>query len=301
MIDQFVALCFRKRLVVRLVAIFAAFFGIYAWSQLAIDAYPLLSPVSAQVTTQVPGLAAEEIEQQITIPLERALNGTPGLVSMRSVSVFALSQINLLFRDGAEDYWERQRVMERVAGVSLPAGAVPSLDNMTSPELEIYRYTLQSDTKNLMELSEIQKWIVQPALQSVPGVAGDDNFGGFTRQFRLDLDPTELLRYGLGINDVTNAITNNTANAGGGRVPRGDQSFIVRGVGLVRTLEDLGNIVVAQTNSMPVLVRDLGALSYAHQEPEGILGLNENPATIEGIVTALKYTNVSNPGRYSCE
>src|ERR1700730_14878078 len=293
MIDQFVALCFRKRLVVRLVAIFAACFGIYAWSKLAIDAYPLLSPVSVQVTTQVPGLAAEEIEQQITIPLERALNGTPGLVSTRSVSTFALSQINLLFRDGAEDYWERQRVSERIAGVTLPAGASAGLDNVTSPELEIYRYTLQSDTKNLMELSEIQKWIVQPALQQVPGVAGDDNFGGFTRQFRLDLDPTELLRYGLGINDVINAINSNTANAGGGRVARGDQSFIVRGVGLVHTLDDLGNIVVKQTNSMPVLVRDLGALNYAHQEPEGMLGLNENPATIEGIVMGLKYSNVS--------
>src|SRR5271166_4569907 len=106
MIDWFVALCFRKRLVVRLIAILAAVFGIYAWTQFAIDAYPLLSPVTAQVTTQVPGLAAEEIEQQITIPLERALNGTPGLTSMRSVSTFALSQINLIFRDGAEDYWE---------------------------------------------------------------------------------------------------------------------------------------------------------------------------------------------------
>jgi cobalt-zinc-cadmium resistance protein CzcA len=293
MIDQFVALCFRKRLVVRLLAIFAAVFGIYAWTQLAIDAYPLLSPVTAQVTVQMPGLAAEEMEQQITIPLERGLNGTPGLTSMRSVSTFALSQINLVFRDGAEDYWERQRVRDRIGDVSLPAGASPSLDAVTAPELEVYRYALQSDTKNLMDLSEYQRWVVRPAIQQVPGVAGDDNFGGFTRQFRVDLDPTELLRYGVGINDVTNAITNNTANAGGGRVPRGDQSFTVRGVGLVRTIDDLGNIVVTQRNSQPILVRDLGKLSYAHQEPEGILGLNENPATIEGIVTALKYSNVS--------
>src|SRR5712672_3680990 len=293
MIDQFVALCFRKRLVVRLIAIFAGIFGIYAWTQLAIDAYPLLSPVSAQVTTQVPGLAAEEVEQQITIPLERSLNGTPGLASMRSISTFGLSQINMLFRDGAEDYWQRQRVRERIGDVTLPSGASPGLDSVTSPELEIYRYTLESDTKNLMELSEYQRWIIQPALRQVPGVAEVDNFGGFTRQFRLDLDPPELLRYGLGINDVINAINNNTANAGGGRVPRGDQTFIVRGVGLVRTLDDLGNVVVAQRNSMPILVRDLGTLSYAHQEPEGILGLNENPATIEGIVMGLKYSNVS--------
>src|SRR5580704_8963665 len=267
MIDRIVALCLAKRSVAMLVAVFACVLGVYAWSQLAIDAYPNLSPVTAQVTTQVPGLAAEEIEQQITIPLERALNLTPGLTSMRSISTFALSQINLVFRDGAEDYWQRQRVQNIIGGVTLPPGAEPALDAVSSPEGEIFRYTLESDTKNLMELSEIQKWIVIPALQQVPGVAGDDNFGGFTRQFRLDLDPTELLRYGLGINDVINAINSNTSNAGGGRLARGDQSFIVRGVGLVRNLDDLGNIVVKQTNSMPVLVRDLGALNYAHQEP----------------------------------
>src|SRR4029077_2798702 len=133
MIDQFVALCLRKRLVVRPMAGIAGFFGIYAWSQLAIDAYPLLSPVSAQVTTQVPGLAAEEVEQQITIPLERALYGTPGLTSMRSISTFALSQINLLFKDGAEDYWQRQRVRERIDDVTLPAGASAGLDAVSAP------------------------------------------------------------------------------------------------------------------------------------------------------------------------
>jgi cobalt-zinc-cadmium resistance protein CzcA len=293
MINQFVALCFRKRLVVRLIAIFAAIYGIYAWTQLAIDAYPILSPVSVQVTTQVPGLAAEEAEQQLTIPLERALNGTPGLTSMRSVSTFSLSQINLLFRDGAEDYWTRQRVRDRLGDAVLPSGALPGLDTVTTPEGEIYRYTLESDTKNLMELSEIQKWIVQPGLRQVAGIAGVDNFGGLTRQFRLDLDPTELLRYNVGINDVINAINNNTANAAGGRVPRGDQSFIIRGVGLVHNLDDLGNIVVTQSNSVPILIRDLGTLNYSHQEPEGILGKNGNPASVEGIVQLLKYANAS--------
>jgi heavy metal efflux system protein len=293
MINQFVAVCFRKRLVVRLIAIFAAIYGIYAWTQLGIDAYPLLSPVSVQVTTQVPGLAAEEAEQQLTIPLERALSGTPGLVSMRSVSTFSLSQINMLFRDGAEDYWTRQRVTERLGDATLPSGAAPGLDNVTTPEGEIYRYTLESDTKNLMELSEIQKWIVQQAIRQVPGVAGVDNFGGFTRQFRIDLDPTELLRFNVGINDVINAINNNTSNAAGGRVPRGDQSFIIRGVGLVHNLDDLGNVVVTQNNSVPILIRDLGALSYAHQEPEGILGKDNNPASLSGIVQLLKYSNAS--------
>ena len=127
----------------------------------------------------------------------------------------------------------------------------------------------------------------------MPGVVGVDNFGGFTNEFRLDLDPTELLRYGLGINDVINAINNNNSNAGGGRVSRGDQSFVVRGVGLVHNLDDLGNIVVTQRNSVPILMRDLGTLSYSHQEPEGILGKDGNPETIEGIVLLLKYSNAS--------
>jgi heavy metal efflux system protein len=293
MIDRFVAFCFRKRFLAMMIAAFACVYGIYAWSQLPIDAYPILSPVSVQVTTQVPGLAAEEIEQQITIPLERALNGTPGLTSMRSISTFALSQINLLFREGAEDYWERQRVTERITGVTLPTGAQPQLDAVTSPEGEIYRYTLESDTKNLMELSEIQRWIVIPALEQVPGVATVDNFGGFTREFRLVLDPAELLRYGIGINDVINAINNNSANAGGGRVSRGDQSFVIRGAGLVRNLDDLGNIVITQRNNVPILVSDLGSLSYDHQEPEGILGKNRNPAAVEGILDLLKYENAS--------
>jgi cobalt-zinc-cadmium resistance protein CzcA len=293
MIEQFVAFCFRNRLVVRLIAIFAAIFGIYAWTQLAIDAYPLLSPVSVQVTAQVPGLAAEEVEQQLTIPLERALNGTPFLTSMRSISTFALSQINMLFRDGAEDYFVRQRVRDRLGDATLPPGVSTSLDAVTSPENEIFRYTLESDTKNLMELSEIQRWIVQPALRRVPGVADVDNFGGFTRQFRIDLDPAELLRFNVAVNDVINAINNNTANAGGGRVSRGDQSFIVRGVGLVHTLEDLGNVVVTQNNGVPILVSDLGALSYTHQEPEGILGKNGNPFSVEGIIEGLKYSNAS--------
>ena len=293
MIEQFVAFCFRNRLVVRLIAIFAAIFGIYAWTQLAIDAYPLLSPVSVQVTAQVPGLAAEEVEQQLTIPLERALNGTPFLTSMRSISTFALSQINMLFRDGAEDYFVRQRVRDRLGDATLPPGVSTSLDAVTSPENEIFRYTLESDTRNLMELSEIQRWIVQPALRRVPGVADVDNFGGFTRQFRIDLDPAELLRFNVAVNDVINAINNNTANAGGGRVSRGDQSFIVRGVGLVHTLEDLGNVVVTQNNGVPILVSDLGALSYTHQEPEGILGKNGNPFSVEGIIEGLKYSNAS--------
>src|SRR5579859_142427 len=293
MIDQFVGFCLRHRLSVIVVTLLLVGFGVYAWETLSVEAYPELGDVSAQVTTQMPGLAAEEVEQQITVPLERQINGTPGLFLMRSTSTFGLSLITVLFRDGYEDYWVRQRLLERIAQATLPAGAAPSLDPVAGPGGEIFRYTLESDSKNLQELSEIQRWTVIPAIKSVPGVVDDTNFGGFTTDYQLDLDPKSLDRYGIGISDVISAINNNNANAGGGRVSRGDQSYIIRGVGLIRSLADLGSIVVSQSNGAPVMVRDLGRTTLSHQEREGIVGKDGNPDTIEGIVLMLKYQNPS--------
>jgi cobalt-zinc-cadmium resistance protein CzcA len=293
MINAIFHFCFQKRMLFIVVTVLVAIFGYYSWTQLAIEAYPELSDVTAQVTTQVPGLAAEEIEQQITTPLERGLAGTPGLVSMRSSSTFGLSLITLVFKDGAEDYWERQRVMERISQVTLPPGVTPGLDPVSGPAGEIYRYTLESTSKNLMQLSEIQSWVVIPALEKIPGVANVDIFGGFTKEFQLELDPAQLLHYGVSVSQVTSAISSNTANAGGGRITRGEQSYIVRGIGMVHTLKDLGDVVVTQNNGVPVLVRDLGKLQYGHQVRQGILGKDNNPDTIEGIVDLLKYENPS--------
>ena len=293
MIDQFVGFCLHRRIAVFVLAALLCCFGVYAWETLTVEAYPELGDVAAQVTTQMPGLAAEEVEQLITVPLERQINGTPGLLLMRSTSTFGLSLITVLFRDGSEDYWARQRLTERIGQAVLPAGAAPSLDPLAGPGGEIFRYTLESDTKNLQELSEIQRWTVLPAIKSVPGVVDDTNFGGFTTEYQLDLDPRQLQHYGLGINDVINAINNNNTNAGGGRVSRGDQSYVVRGVGLMHNLEDIGSTVVTQVNGAPVLVRDLGKTTLSHQEREGILGKDNNPDTLEGIVLMLKYQNPS--------
>jgi cobalt-zinc-cadmium resistance protein CzcA len=293
MIDQFVAFCLHRRIAVIVVAVLLSVFGIYAWETLSVEAYPELGDVAAQVTTQIPGLAAEEVEQLITVPLERQINGTPGLLLTRSSSTFGLSLITVLFRDGYEDYWARQRLLERISQAVLPPGAAPSLDPVAGPGGEIYRYTLESDNKNLQELSEIQRWTVIPAIKSVPGVVDDTNFGGFTTEYQLDLDPRELQHYGLGITDVINAINNNNTNAGGGRVSQGDQSYVIRGVGLMHNLDDIGSTVVMQVNGAPVLVRDLGRTTLSHQEREGILGKDANPDTIEGIVLMLKYQNPS--------
>ena len=293
MINQFIALCFRRRALVWALAIFILGYGWLSWTQLTVEAYPDISDVTVQVTTQVPGLAAEEIEQQITTPLERALAGTPGLVTIRSSSTFALSLITLVFKDGADDYFSRQRVLERIAQVTLPPGVQPGLDPLSSPVGEIFRYTLESDTKNLLQLSEIQRWLVIPAFRQVAGVADVNNFGGFTKEFQLEVDPRQLQRYGLALSDVVTAIGSGSQNAGGGRVSRGEQSYVVRGIGQAHSLDDIGATVVTQVSGNPVLVRDLGRLQIGHQEREGILGKDENPDTLEGIVLMLKKENPS--------
>ena len=293
MINRLLQFCFDHRRTLMVAAVLLVVIGYYSWTKLAIEAYPELAPVTVQVTTQLPGLAAEEIEQQVTTPLERGLGSTPGLVSMRSSSTFGLSLITLIFRDGAEDYWERQRVGERIAQVALPTGVTPSLDPVSGPSGEIYRYTLESETQNLMQLSEIQRWTVIPALNQVQGVANVDNFGGFTKEFQLELDPSALTRYGVAVGDIVSAIDNNTAIAGGGRVSRGEQSYIIRGVGRVLTLEDIGKIVVTEHNGVPILVRDLGRMKIGHQVREGVLGKDYNPDSVEGVVDLLKYQNPS--------
>ncbi|MFH0131782.1 efflux RND transporter permease subunit [Variovorax sp. VaC1] len=293
MINLIITQFFRRRHLAWAMSIALVLFGAWSWTQMTVEAYPDLGDVTVQVTTQVNGLAAEEIEQQITTPLERALSNTPGLASIRSSSTFGLSLINLSFKDGTDDYFARQRVTERIGQVSLPSGAQPGLGPVAGPAGEIYRYTLESDTKNLMELSEIQRWKVIPALKQVAGVVDINNFGGFTKEFQLELDPARMQKYGLVLNDVVTAINNNSANAGGGRIARGDQSYVVRGIGQIHTLDDLGTVVVTQSSGSPVLVRDLGRLQFGHQERGGILGKDTNPDTIEGIVLMLKYENPS--------
>ncbi len=293
MINQLIALCFKRRHLVWLVTVLLGIYGYFCWVNMTVEAYPEIGDVTTLVTTQVPGLAAEEVEQQITVPLERALRNTPGLVTIRSSSTFALSLITLVFKDGTDDYFANQRVLERISGVSLPAGAQPGLGPVTGPGGEILRYTLESDSKNLMQLSEIQNWIVVPGFKEVAGVVDVSNFGGFSREYQLELSPEKLSQYNLTLNDVVSAINSNNANAGGGRIVRGEQGYVIRAIGQIHALEDLGSVVVTQKSGAPVLVRDLGQLKIGHQEREGILGKNANPDTLEGIVLMLKYQNPS--------
>ena len=255
MIDWFVGYALRKRLVVAMICAFVAIYGYYSWTQLTTEAYPDIADTSSQVITQAPGMAAEEVEQRITVPLERELNGTPGLLFMRSKSTFGLSLITLVFRDGIENYWSRLRINERIQNATLPAGINAGLDPVTSPTGQIYYYTLESDTKGQRELSEIERWIVIPALKQVPGVADVSNFGGITTQFQLELDPEQLVRFNLSLANVEAAINANSSNAGGSVVARGDLGFVIRAIDNSNIARpDLVErvIKIARTNNIPV-------------------------------------------------
>lgn len=272
-------------------------FGYYSWKQLSIEAYPDIADVTSQVVTQVPGLAAEEIELQITIPIERALNGMPGMHVMRSNSTFGLSMITIVFTDGVDDYFARQRIQERLNDVELPYDAAPELDPLTSPIGEVYRYIIEGDGYSLRELTDLQNFVIIPKLNQVSGVAEVTNFGGITTQFQIELDPHKLEQYGLSLSDVTETIEENNVNAGGSVLTRGDLGYVVRGIGLIKDLEDLGKIVVKAEDGIPVFLNDLGRLKYGNVERKGVLGFTDRERdysdSIEGIVLLLKHENPS--------
>lgn len=277
--------------------LFLAVVGYYSWTRLAIDAYPDIADTTVQVVTQVPGLAAEEIEQQISIPIERAMNGMPGLNVMRSKNTFGLSTVVLVFDDGIDDYWARQRVQERLVDVELPYDAVPGLNPLTSPTGEIFRYVLESDQLDIRELTDLHKWVVIPRLKQVTGVADVSNFGGITTQYQIEVNPHKMEQYNVTLGDITEKIEKNNVNAGGSMLSRGDLSYVIRGIGLVKDLKDLGRIVIKTENGVPVYQNDLGTLKYGSLERKGVLGFYDGVRDysdgVEGIVQMLRGENPS--------
>ena len=294
---QLLTLSIQKRWLMLALFLLLGFFGYYSWTKLSVEAYPDIADVTSQVVTQVPGLAAEEVEQQITIPLERSLNGLPGMHVMRSKSTFGLSIITMVFEDGVDDYWARQRIQERLSEVNLPYGAQPGLDPLTSPIGEVYRYIIESDNHSLRELTDLQNFVIIPRIKQVSGIADVTNFGGITTQFQIELDPHKLEQYGLSLSEVTETISKNNISAGGSMLPRGDLSYVIRGIGLVKDLNDLGKIVVKTENGVPVFLNDVGTLKYGNLERKGILGYSDKKRnyseSVEGIVLLLRGQNPS--------
>ncbi len=229
--------------------------GIWSFSRLPVDAYPDIAPPMVELVTQWPGHAAEEVERLITVPVETEMNGLPNLDVVRSISLYGLSDVRLVFKDGTDNYFARERVFERLRDVDVPDGVAPDVAPLFSPSGLVYRYVLDSPDRSPMELKTIQDWVLSKAYKAVPGVADLSGFGGQTMQYQVILDPTKLAGAGLSVPAVAEALGANNGNAGGGFYSEGGQFYYVRGLGRLRAPEDIGEVVLAVKNGTPILVK----------------------------------------------
>jgi cobalt-zinc-cadmium resistance protein CzcA len=283
----------RQRFVTISLALFLIGLGVWALAQLKIEAYPDISDTQVVVISLYPGHAAEEVEQQVTVPIERALNSVPGVIARRSRTIFGLSVVELTFAYGTNDYFARQVVLEKLRDAALPDEVNPSLGPLSTPIGELYRYVLSGPGYTSAQLRELQDWVVEPRLLQVPGVADVTPFGGSIKQYQIEVDPLALSRYNLGIDQVAAAVDANNRNAGGALLDNYQQSMAVRGVGLVRSLDDVANIVVAENRGVPVFVRDLGRVLMGTAPRTGIFGVNDHDDEVEGIVLMRRGENPS--------
>src|SRR5579862_8201584 len=270
MIDRLVHFALRQRLLILFGAGILVVWGVYSFRQLPIEAYPDVMNTQVQVITQWPGHAAEEVEQLITVPLETSLNGVPRVSSLRSRSLFGLSVVYLTFEDDVDDYFAREQVNEAIGAATVPTGVQPSMSPLASATGEIYRYTLTGAP--LMQLKEIEDWTLEREFKSIPGVADVNSFGGTIKQYQVQIDPRRLKAYDVTLKNVTDALTNANANAGGNFIERGSEEYVVRGIGLLRDEDDIGNVVVTQNSGAPVRVHDLATVRVGYQPRLGKVG-----------------------------
>ncbi|MGH9587598.1 MAG: efflux RND transporter permease subunit [Acidobacteriaceae bacterium] len=284
MIHRIVKAALHQRLLVILLTAMMTAAGIVSFQRMPVNAYPDLSSPQVELITQWPGHAAEEVERLVTLPLELEMNGVPDMVVMRSISLYGLSDLILTFKDNTDDYFARQIVFQRIAQANLPAGVTPSMAPLFSPSGLVYRYVLESPDRTPQQLHTIEEWTVERAYRSVPGVADDSGFGGTTMQYQVLLDPARLYGYHLTVPQVTAALQANNSNAGGGFYSQGGQFYYVRGIGLIRNKEDIGNIVVGSKNGVPVRIKDIGSVVIGHAPRLGEFGFQNNDDAVEGVV-----------------
>jgi cobalt-zinc-cadmium resistance protein CzcA len=263
MIRRVVDFALGNRLLILGLAFVLFVWGIISFHNLPIEAYPDVADNYVEIITQWPGISAEQIEQQVTIPLETAMNGIPGVVHLRSFSLFGLSDLKLVFEDGTDNAWNRERVLERLSQVTLPTGVVPQMGTDWSPVGQIYFFTLHSSNPKYdpMELKSIEDWVVEKNLKSVPDIVDVASFGGPTREYQVRVDPNKLVAYGLSLSQVEQQLTNNNANAGGSFIQQGLQQINVREVGQVDKVRDIEQTVILAKNGTPLRVKDIAVVS----------------------------------------
>ncbi|MET4575126.1 efflux RND transporter permease subunit [Ottowia thiooxydans] len=293
MLRSLIAFVVHRRMVALCATLAIAVFGVYAYLHTAIEAYPDVTNVQVGVIAQAPGLAPEEVERQITQPLERALNGTPGLASLRSESYFGLAMVNLVFDDHAKSFTARAEVAQRLPQADLPEGVTPEMAPDYTPLGKIFYYQLKSDRHTLAQLRTEQEWHVVRVLKQVQGVADIVSIGGFVKEFHIEADPDRLYAMGLTLDDVSEAISKSNRNVGGGLMRRGEQSLIIRGIGLLRTPQDIQTVVIALRGGAPVTVGDVARVLQSHTPRQGSVGQDEHDDVVQGIVLLKRGENPS--------
>jgi cobalt-zinc-cadmium resistance protein CzcA len=273
MLDKLLTFSLKNRWAVIASAVGLMAIGYWCFTLLKIEAYPDIADTNVIIIAKYDGRAAEEVEQQVTIPIERVLNNMPRVLDRRSRTIFGLSVVQLTFRDGTDDYFARQQVIERLSSLDLPQGVTPELAPLTTAVGEIYRYVVEAPTTYTpMQLRDLQDWVIVPYLLQVPGIADITTFGGPKKEFQILTAPDKLRKYNLTLKDVIEAVEQNNQNTGGNIVERGEQGFAVRGLGAIKQLEDVQNIVLTAVNGIPVFLRDVASVEIAPPPPSGVLG-----------------------------
>ena len=288
MIERIIAFCLQQRLMVIAMTISIAVSGIIAFEHLPVQAFPDVQNVFVQVVTQYPGQAPEEVEKQISLPIERVMNGLPHLINMRSVSIFGLSVVTLTFDDNAEDYFSRQQVLERLQNADIPRDLRPQLGPLSTGVGEILRYSVDAKHLPLVEQRALQDWVIEPRIRAVQGVADVISYGGGVKEYKVSVKPDRLKNYRVNLNQVFDAIAANNTNTGGGYIEHGDEALVVRGVGLLKSADEIGEIVVTSHDGVPVRIKDLASISVGPQPRTGIVAMNQRDDVVEGIVLLIK-------------
>lgn len=294
MLNKFVDFVLTQRVFVLVLTVALIFFGYRAMSNLPIEAFPDVQDVQVQIVTQFQGQAAEEVERAVTLPIEREMSGVPGQTQLRSVSITGLSVVTITFKDGTDDYFARQQVLERLQGVTLPTGVQATIAPLTTAVGEIYRYVLEVP-KDMSEndARSLQDWTIRPELRIVSGVADVVSFGGTVKEYQVQVDPNALKRYGVTLDQVSQALTNNSSNVGGGTIRRGDEALVVRGQGLFEKKEDIGRVIINAKNGKTVLVSDVADVEITHHPRSGIVSYNQGDSYVLGIVQMTKGGNAA--------
>lgn len=288
MIERLIAFCLQQRLMVIGMTLAIAISGIVAFEKLPVQAFPDVQNVFVQVVTQYPGQAPEEVEKQISLPIEREMNGLPHLMNMRSVSIFGLSVVTLTFDDSAEDYFSRQQVLERLQNADIPNDVQPQLGPLSTGVGEIFRYVIDAKHLSLVEQRALQDWVIEPKIRTVQGVADVTSYGGGVKEYKVSAKPDRLKNYRIDLSQVFEAIAANNTNTGGGYIEHGDEALVVRGTGLLKTADEIGEIVVATNDGVPVRIKDLADISVGPQPRTGMVGLNQRNDVVEGVILLIK-------------